>query len=220
MKLLITFFCVFIFFSSCGSTATTPQREDMVADADPMQIGKATIFFERMFSMQLVSREVPLTFDPRSNTIYLQFVYETVTYRQFWDKEAREKFINAQIKYKENFESRNLNLSNPKARRVYGSANGKTEWGQFSFSINARSFPRFDLGYQTKGNNPYPYFTVMQQEARDVLANDGRSSLRITSYFTRDQVTDLAKFFSQEYLIEFLQTEGIKLYSEQAVDEY
>ncbi|MDR2483877.1 MAG: hypothetical protein LBD55_00605 [Treponema sp.] len=216
MKLLIPFFCILLVFSSCASTAS--KNPNMIADADPIPLGTVTILFEKFFSSALGTKDVSLVFDPRSNTVYLQFVYETVTYRQFWDQTNRKKFIAALEQYQKDFEARNLNRKSSKSRRAYGSVNGKTEWGQFSFSINARSYPQMEIGYQFKEDNPY--FTVLQREAKDTLTGDERNSLRITTYFNRTQAAELAAFFDQTYLLNRLEAEGIPLASDAAPDVY
>jgi hypothetical protein len=219
MKFLMPFFCIMVFFSSCATTNS--KNPDMVADVDPIPLGKVTVEFEKFFSSSLGEKEVSLVFDPRSDTVYLQFSYETVTYRQFWDKVNRQKFIAALEQYQKDFEAKNLTTKSSKSRRAYGAIKGKTEWGQFSFSVNYRSYPQMELGYLFKGDKPY--FTVLQREAKDVaIGGDGApDSLRITTYYTRAQASELAAVFDQAYLLACLEEEGIPLGSgDLHVDEY
>ncbi|MDR1956508.1 MAG: hypothetical protein LBQ30_06610 [Treponema sp.] len=205
---------------SCVSSS--PKKSALIADADPISLGTAEIEFDKMFSSALEKKEVPLTFNPRDDTVSLEFRYQTVVYRQYWDRAGRDRFIAAVKRYHDDFEARNLTDKASKSRTAYGTVNGKTEWGQFSFSVNARSYPRIDLGYQFKGKNPY--FTVVQREARDTImpsADDARMSLRITSYFTRQEANTLAALLDQEYLLGILEAQGIPLETgEPASDVY
>ena len=214
MKLLV------VVCALCASCAGAP-KPDMIADVDPFLLGSVALSFDKFFSSGLTQKEVPLTFDPRTDTAYLQFTYETVTYRQFWSRSNRRAFTEAFARYQTDFEARNLGLSSAKSRRAYGSVKGKAEWGQLSFSINSQSFPTMDLGYQFKGDNPY--FTVVQREAENTLSSNSdrpRRSLRITTYFTRAQASELARFFDQEYILGRLDAEGVILREQDGPDHY
>jgi hypothetical protein len=219
MKALMSFFCIIALFASCATTNS--KNPNMVADADPIPLGKITVEFEKFFSSALGEKEVSLVFDPRTDTVYLQFSYETVTYRQFWDKANREKFIASLEQYQKDFEAKNLITKSSKSRRAYGVIKGKTEWGQLSFSVNYRSYPQMELGYLFNGNNPY--FTVLQREAKDAAIGGDTSptSLRIITYYTRAQAVALAALFNQAYLLACLEEQDIPLASEGlSADQY
>jgi hypothetical protein len=219
MNIPMLFFCIIALCSSCATTNS--KNPNLVADADPIPVGKVTVEFEKFFSSSLGEKEISLVFEPRSNTVYLQFSYETVTYRQFWDKVNREKFIAALAQYQQDFEAKNLTAKGSKSRRAYGAFKGKTEWGQFSFSVNYRSYPQLELGYLFNGDNPY--FTVFQREAKEVAVggDNAMDSRRITTYYTRAQAAALAALFDQAYLLACLEEQGIPLASEEiSVDTY
>jgi hypothetical protein len=193
----------------------------MVADADPFTLGSVSVSFDKFFSQGLTEKAVPVVFDPRTDTAYLQFTYETVTYRQFWNRQNRRAFSDALARYRTDFEAGNLSLPPAKARRAYGAVKGKTEWGQVSFSVNARAFPVIEAGYQFKGDNPY--FTVFQREAENTLSSNSdrpRRSLKITLYFTRAQGAGLARVFDQSFILERLDAEGILPQGKAVPDEY
>lgn len=212
MKHIFVFLGIAVLVSAC--TSTKPANPDMVADADPISIGTVSIGFEKFFSSAIGPKDVSVVFDPRTDTVYLQFTYETLTIRQFWDNNSRRKFTAALEQYAKDFDGRKLTAKNAKTRTVYGSITGKTEWGQFKFTINSRSFPKMELGYQFKGDNPY--FTVVQREAPDTVSGfEDRNSLRITTYFTKAQAAELAGFFDQAFLLGRLEAEGIPLASEE-----
>ncbi|MDR1031492.1 MAG: hypothetical protein LBL76_11555, partial [Treponema sp.] len=124
----------------------------------------------------------------------------------YWDQAGRDQFIAAVQRYHTDFEARNLSTKASKSRTAYGTTQARVEWGQFAFSVNARSYPRMDLGYRFKGNSPY--FTVVQREAPDTLMPSGdgsRMSLQITTYFTRSAADKVAALFNQAYLLSILE---------------
>jgi hypothetical protein len=182
----------------------------MIADVDPIPLGSVSIAFNQVFSSALDTKEVPVQFNPRDDTVSLEFRYQTVIYRQYWDRAGRDRFIAAVRQYQADFAARNLSTRAAKSRAAYGGTGAKVEWGQFAFSVNACSYPRVDLGYRFKGNSPY--FTVVQREARDILmpsADDSRTSLQITAYFTRTMADKAAALFDPAYLAEVLEAQGI-----------
>jgi hypothetical protein len=182
----------------------------MIADVDPIPLGSVGIAFDQLFSSTLDTKDVPVQFNPRDDTVSLEFRYQTVIYRQYWDRAGRDRFMAAVQQYHTDFEARNLSTKASKSRAAYGSASARAEWGQFAFSVNACSYPRMDLGYRFKGNSPY--FTVVQREARDTImptADDSRMSLRITTYFTRSTADKMAALFDPAYLAGVLEAQGI-----------
>jgi hypothetical protein len=194
--------------ASCASQS--PQQSAMLADVDPIPLDSVAIGFEQLFSAALDTKEAAVQFNPRDDTVSLEFRYQTVIYRQYWDRAGRERFITAVQRYHTDFEARSLSTRTSASRRAYGSAAGRAEWGQFAFSVNARSYPRMDLGYRFRGNSPY--FTVVQQEAQDTImpsSDSPRMSLQITSYFTRAMADTLAALFDPQYLDALLEEHSI-----------
>lgn len=197
-----------LFVVSCVSHP--PKNSPLIADVDPIPLGSVKIAFDQLFSADVEAKEVPVQFNPRDDTVSLEFRYQTVIYRQYWDRTGRERFITAVRQYQGDFEARNLSAAASKSQSAYGSTGARAEWGQFAFSVNACSYPRMDLGYRFKGNSPY--FTVVQREARDTkmpTADDSRMSLRITTYFTRHTADKTAAFFDPAYLAGVLEAQGI-----------
>lgn len=219
MKFVFPFLFVLLVFS-CASAKHQPGGENFIADADPFQIASTPIMFTRIFSSQLAQRDVPLTFIPRTNEVYLQFSHETLVNRQFWDRNNREKLISAVTQYLKDFDERRLNRNARNSDRAYGVLSGKLEWGQFAFAItmNSRSFPQIHVGYQFVGNTPY--FTITQRDAEDTLNGDSRRSLRMTLFFTRAQAAELASFFDQDFILGALEEQGVQLFQESERDVY
>lgn len=207
-----------LFIVSCVSQA--PEKPTMIADVDPIPLGPVGIAFDQLFSSALDTKEAAVQFNPRDDTVSLEFRYQTVIYRQYWDRAGRDQFIAAVHQYHADFEARNLSLKASKSRTAYGSTSARAEWGQFAFSVNACSYPRMDLGYQFKGNSPY--FTVVQREARDTImpaADDSRMSLQITAYFTRSMADKVAALFDPAYLAAVLEAQGIVETEEEPVSD-
>jgi hypothetical protein len=180
---------------------------NFIADMDPLSVGTISGQFQKLLSSSLEKKDIHVYFMPRTDEVYLEFKYQTLTFRQYWEKADRLKFVTALEQYKKDYAARALKLKGARARRVYGNFDGKTEWGQVntSFLMNSRAFPNMELGYQFKKENPY--FTVNMQAAPDVL-NLGddfeRDSLDVMLYLTRAQGDELIALFDQQYLLSFL----------------
>jgi hypothetical protein len=174
---------------------------------NPISVGAVSGQFQKMLSSSLEKKDINVYFMPRTDEVYLEFKYQTLTFRQYWEKTDRLKFVTALEGYKKDYAARALKLKGARARRVYGNFEGKTEWGQVntSFLMNSRAFPNMELGYQFKKESPY--FTMNMQAALDVLnLGDGleRNSLDVMIYLTRAQGDELAALFDQQYLLSFL----------------
>ncbi|GHU72348.1 hypothetical protein FACS189450_09970 [Spirochaetia bacterium] len=209
MKRLLILLGVSLLLFSCGSLGkkTRTSNPNFLADMNPVAIGSASMQFDKFMSSSIDKKEVEAFFDPRTDSVYIQFNYQTLTFRQFWDKSNRLQFITALEKYKKDYEAKNLNLKGSRARRAYGSLNGRVEWGMFSSSASmaSESRPRIGLGYLFKQDKPY--FIVYQEAAENLISPSDeakRSSPDITAYFTRAQADELAKLFDQQYLLSFL----------------
>jgi hypothetical protein len=140
-------------------------------------------------------------FQPSQNRAYLEFPYQTVTYRQYWDRPARELFISAVERYQgEQSRGGPPRQGAAKARRAYGRFKTRTEWGVLPFMLNYAANPQVDLGYTFIGETPY--FTITQYEAEHIGAdsNNRAESLRISLYLTPQWAAALAAQFTEEAL--------------------
>jgi hypothetical protein len=227
MKRLFLLFSLPFLFVSCSTferraAATRASHPNFIADLDPVSVGAISGQLQKLLSSSLEKKDVNVYFVPRTDEVYLEFKYQTLTFRQYWEKTDRLKFVTALERYKKDFAARALNLKGARARRVYGNFDGKTEWGQVntSFLMNSRAFPNMELGYQFKKKNPY--FTVNMQAAPDVLnLGDGfeRDSLDVMLYLSKAQGDELAALFDQQYLLSFLGPKASPDYYVPEVDE-
>jgi hypothetical protein len=159
-----------------------------------------------MFSSRLRQTEILLTYHPRTDSVVFQFPYQTVTYRQYWNTINRETLLAAISRYQSDFAAKNLPvMSRSRMRRAYGTLEAVTEWGTFRFMVNAQAHPKVELGYTFEQNSPY--FVITQREAKnEFVTNDDmqNSSLRVTLFFTRAMLEDLAAALDQSRLLSLL----------------
>jgi len=178
----------------------------MVANMDPIHVGSVYAVFDRAFGIGLNTLPVEAVFHPRTNSVSLEFRYEFVSYRQFWDETARRQFIAALERYNEDFEARNLINRHRQTRSVYGRVIGRLEWQTARFTTRNVAYPIIELGYRFRENSPF-FATLsrptVSEETRD--AGAGRTESRqLNMYFTRAQAADLARIFEQSYLLGIL----------------
>jgi hypothetical protein len=188
---------------ACSGPKPNPS---MLADRDPIAIGVIEMEFEKFLSSSLEKKEVQVFFAPRSDSVYLQFKYQTITYLQYWNRQNRAAFIAALAAYRRDYDERNLVLGPSKASRAYGTFKGYIEWGQFNIGLlmSAKAEPRMEFGYRFNGESPY--FTVLQRSSPDISGSgsDSRESLNIRTYYTRAQAGELAEHFDQDFLLSLL----------------
>jgi hypothetical protein len=192
--------------------------KDGVANLDPIPAGSVEAEFPRMLSSAVEKKTINVVFCPRDNTAYLEFKYQTVTYRQYWTQANRTAFIAALERYKGDYEARNLVDRPYRTRRLYGTLKGMAQWGYplnlsiLVLRLNSMGYPNYEIGYVFKEDSSRkesPYFTVFQRETKDILmTNDvveGKSS-NIFVYYTRAQAEDLANIFKQDYLLSLIRS--------------
>lgn len=210
MKKIFTLVVVMITVALAFSCATPdPARRypNMVADADPVSAGTVTVEFDRFFSSTLNKVDVEAVFHPRLNSVALEFKYELITYRQYWDALSRQQFASALNMYKADYDAQKLVTSYNRSRAVYGKTKARTEWETFKFSKTHVAYPVIELGYRFRGKNPF-LATLMRSAPEEVeMGSSGElvESQQIIMYFTRRHAEDLAELFDQAYLMGLLQ---------------
>jgi hypothetical protein len=189
---------------SCANINTASRYPNMVADKDPFSLGTIEASFDMLFSSKVkTNNEVDVVFYPRENKVALEFKYEFISYRQFWNQTARRQFTEALELYKKDFDARKLVTKYNKSRAVYGKIQGQLEWETFKFTTTYKSSPLLDLGYRFKDGSPY--FTVLQRSAKEetgAISGTELESKQISMYYTKNQGDALAKLFNQEFLLQ------------------
>jgi len=192
----------------CSTTVDYAKKyPDMVANADPVSAGIIEAEFDRLFSSKLDKTEIEVIFYPRLNAVALEFKYEIVRYRQFWNEADRQQFAAALEIYKTDYAAQNLKNQYKKTRAIYGKVKGRTEWETFKYAKTRVAYPDIELGYRFI--EEMPFFTTLMQSAKEERENDDNSqqlnSQQINMYFTRAQADNLVKLFDQSYLMGLLE---------------
>ena len=209
MKLLpVKFLAVTAIFVtlSCGTVDYTQKYPNMVANADPVSAGNAEIQLDRFLSSKVTKVEAEVIFYPRLNAVVLEFRYELIRHRQFWDAEGRKQFAQALELYKADYEARNLVDRYRKTRAIYGKVKGKVEWEAFKYTKTRVAYPVIEIGYRFKEGMPF-FTTLMRSAKEEVDAGDSspqEESAQISIFFTRAQADELVKLFDQDYLMGLL----------------
>jgi len=193
---------------SCGSVDLSKKYPNMIANADPFSVGVFEAQFDRFFSSKVNKVEVEAIFHPRLNSVSLEFKFELMKYRQFWDEAARKQFAASLELYKRDYEDMKLIDNYRKTRSVYGRIKSRLEWEAFKFTKTRISYPNIEIGYRFKEKTPF--FTTLMRSAKEEMGSGDNTtpmdSQAISMYFTRAQADELVKLFDQAYLIGLLET--------------
>jgi len=178
----------------------------MIANMDPFSVGSVEVQFDRFLSRRVNRVVVETVFHPRLNSVSLEFKYELLTYRQFWDEAARKQFAASLELYKRDFEDSKLIDNYRKTRAVYGNTRGRLEWETTKYTKTRVSNPTIDIGYRFRENTPF--FTTLMRSAREIMGEGDSAppvdSQAINMYFTRAQASDLVEIFDQARLVELI----------------
>lgn len=194
---------------SCASTDPAKKYPNMVANVNPFSVGTLEAQFDRMFSARLNKAEIEAIFYPRLNSVALEFRYEMIRYRQFWDETARNQFAEALERYKTDYEARNLVDRYGRTSAAYGRVKGRLEWETFRLGKTRVSHPAIALGYRFREKSPF--FATLMRSAKEVNPDSGDSpdqSQQVIMYFTRAQAEELVALFDQAYLMGLLAEPG------------
>jgi hypothetical protein len=197
-----------LFLFSCTAIGKTRANPNMIADMDPVSAGTVEAEFDRMFSSKLAKSEIEVIFYPRLNSVALQFKYQTVTYRQFWNLAARMDFISALERYKSDYAGRDLDDKYRRTRAIYGKTKGRLEWETFKFTKTHVANTMYEIGYRFREEKPF--FATLMLSAREETETGDSSpidSQQIAMYFTRAQADELAALFDQSYLLKLINVE-------------
>lgn len=206
---------------SCTSSEPANRYPNMVANVDPISAGTVEAQFDRLFSSKLNKAEIEVIFHPRLNAVALEFRYEMIRYRQFWDEAARKQFIEALGSYKIDYEARNLTNRYRKTSSIYGRTRGRLEWETFRLARTRVSRPVIELGYRFRMDSPY--FATLMRSAKEQDAPTGETpmdSQQIIMYLTRAQADELARLFDQTLLVGLLGGRDTQTGEEPMVDDY
>ena len=195
---------------SCGSVDLSQKYPNMIANVDPFPVGAVEAQFDRFFSSKVNKTEVQAVFYPRLNAVSLEFRYQLLKYRQFWDESARKQFAASLELYKRDFEDGKLINNHRKTRAVYGTVKGRLEWEMSRLTKTRISNPTIEIGYRFKENSAF--FATIMRSAKEVIGDEDSTdpidSQQVNMYLTRAQADEIAMLFDQARLIELLREFG------------
>ena len=217
------FFCICIMTIltvSCSHINSSAKYPNIVADIDPYMIGSVTAAFDQSFSPKVKIETVEVFFYPRENEVALEVGLSVGQYRQFWNKEGRQLFIEALNRYKEDFENQRLMTNYLKTRSAYGRFKGRFQWKPLPISSTYRSSPVIILGYRFKDKSPY--FLANQNPAKEESgSNKGiTESPEYAIYFNHTEAEELARLFDETFLLSSVKDKEPVLTIDAYRDEY
>ena len=205
LNIFILTFCSAFLFAACKTNAGIKQPDFSVnLDSQNRVIGEVELQLDPYFGMgKLRKRTIVVSFYPRDNVVRLHVKKDLFNFYQFWSRTGRLFFINALRLYNDDYEQRNLERNDRKAKSKYGTARGYLIWQQLKFMTKASGNSDVDLGYVFKDRSPY--FSVSQHSVKyidNMSSDENRESGVINLYFTRAQAEKLAELFEQYTVIE------------------
>lgn len=200
----------------CASSAPI-QSVDMVANADPYEIGVVGASFSTFTGFGTTVGTFSLSFAPRTNQVIINTKNQGNKTYIYLDRTNRDALVTAMTTYFEEFENRTLKEKG-KTNNAYGKIIGFMEWGLLT--MNARGNPEMRLGYEFK--DAAPFFTITIPETDNLMYNNGspvKNSGYFQMFFTRSQLEEFGEMLLQDYLVATLEEQDISRASTDP-DEY
>lgn len=205
MKNITYILIVCLAFTSCSTVKQTGNPDDMLANIDPFKIETMTVGLNTLLTTGIKQNTAFVFLEPRTNKIWLQFVYDGNKNLVFFDKQARDAYTVAVKKYLEEYETKALIQKSAKMSSAYGYINTVHKWGLFS--LNAETVQKTEFGYRFVDDAPY--FIITFPESSNALYNGTtgskiKASVKIVLYFTKAQVLAFSELIAQENLLTLL----------------
>ncbi len=121
-------------------------------------------------------------------------------YVQF-DKANRTKLLSAIDAYLSDFENKKLDRKGKNTDRAYGKVAYRLDWGSVSSTTPNHGNGEGYLGYKFMKGSPYfvvSNFPFKNDHYEDSGETADRESMKLTYYFTKSQLKELAEFLSEE----------------------
>ena len=187
MKAAFLYVCIFFLVSCTGSPGIS--KASLLNLDGKSQVSAGTVDMETDAFGRKEDTPVSLFFYPAEGILAMNFLYEYVTFRQFWDENALAVLAGSLACFLADYEQGNLKPG--RARRAYGRVSLVVEWRSFDFSGLFRSCPYLDLGYSFR--NGELYFLLLQREAEELNFSSHRlRSRRIAAFFSLSQARALS----------------------------
>ncbi|NLK60289.1 MAG: hypothetical protein GX290_04450 [Treponema sp.] len=211
MKKLSTFLLiVMILVVGCAGSPQPVQSTDMVANADPYEIGVAGASFSGFTGIGMSAGTFTVSFAPRTNEVILVTKNQGNETHLYLDKSDRDLLISAITSYLESFEQRTLNRNNDMLS-TYGTFPAFMNWGMLT--LNAEATATVSTGYEFKKDAPYFTLTIPETDNDRYTSTTRKSTIKKSGYFqiffTRSQLAEFGEMLIQEYLESTLEEQNI-----------
>lgn len=148
---------------------------------------------------QLKQTEGNLTVYQDKNLVGFGSPYLMTYYYLFTDKKTSDNFFNAVQSYLSDFNNKKLERKNSKSIKKYGSMDVTLYWGQRQKSTPNNGTGKCSFGYKFIENSPY--FTIslnapVYNKYSEIDFGADKESLKVTYYFTKAQVKELANYLT------------------------
>ena len=189
MKYAVLGLLIFSFASCAGSPELVKSPLLSLRDKSPVLIGAFNAETDAFRRNE--GTKVSLFYYPAEKALLMQFAYEYVIYRQYWDEKAVAALKVSLARFGEECIGGKLTLKGARARRAYGRVSLMAEWQSFSFSGPFLAFPSAGMGYSFRDGSPY--FLLLQNEAAEKnFPSRNIMSRRIAASFTLPQALALS----------------------------
>lgn len=205
----------------CAGSPRVIQNEEMVANADPYEIGSIGAYFSGLAGFGIKEGTITAQFTPRTNEVILVFSNQGNDMNLFLTKKVRDFLIPGFVSYLGSFEERTLDRDG-KMLAVYGTMPVFMKWGLFN--LNAEGTANMTAGYEFYKDQPY-YALTFPETINDRNTSSTRFSTVKKSgyfqiYFTKTQLQELGEMLTQEYLEQTLEDRGISRTPSDDPDKY
>jgi hypothetical protein len=209
ITVLAVILAVPLLFGACS--VPQPVKKDVPfsvrLDSPKISAGSFEAQFEKLVDIgELRKANVIVDYYPLDDAVCLQYRLDFMTYYLFWDRNARDTFVKALDRYKEDYDQRNLQpKGNKKTKTQYDNVEAYLIWQAAKYMV--RSFTPVNIGFgyyiRTVSKNRVAFFTIYQPEAifiDEMSKNEKRESNVITMYLSKMQGDILAGLFDQNFL--------------------
>lgn len=215
-------FVVIVTVLVIGCTTAKPpvQSVDMVANAEPYEVGIVSANFSTFLGIGMKSGTFTIDFVPRTNEIVLVTKNQGNETLIYLNRESRDIILFAANEYLDQFDNRALS-QNGKKLDVYGKFLAFMKWGMLT--LNAEGTATISVGYEFQKNAPYFTLTIPETTNDRYLSTTRSSRIKQSGYFqiffNRSQLIEFAEYLVQENLESTLEEKNVSRASTDP-DEY
>jgi len=209
-KLSVITILLMVVFTGCTGSPQPVTSPDMVANADPYEIGVAAASFSGFTGIGMKAGTITVQFAPRTNEIILLASNQGNKTYLYLDKSDRDLLISAITSYLDGFEKRTLDRDK-NMLAVYGKFPAFMKWGVLT--LNAEATATVTTGYEFNKDAPYFTLTIPETNNDRYRSTTRGSTIKRSGYFqiffTRSQLAEFGEMLIQEYLESTLDEQNV-----------